>query len=431
MKLSLCVITKNEEKFLDQCLDSVKSIVDEIIVVDSFSTDKTKEIAYNYGAKVFDFEWVNDFSKARNFSLEKATGNWILILDADETIAEKDLLKIQKLIQVSNVDAYSLIQRSYGDNLDHSDYVLKGSDDYIESKNFGGWIPSKLVRLFRNDSRYRFKYKIHELIEPSIIDSSGVIVDSDISIHHFVNRKDKKFLLEKSKGYIELGLKQLEETPNNVKAIIEVALGFMKIGKNLEAEKYFKKGLELNFSENLFYIGYSGLLLKQNRFDEVVMLLTDEVVKFNVVLLNNLAIAFIGKKDFKSALGCLKKALSLTKHNISTYNNLGAIFCATNNIEQATMSYETTLKINPNNLIALVNLGIIYVNQRNYYEAKGLLEKANVVDNKNVKVLFNLAIVYEKLKHKEKALFLLREALELDSKFNNAIKEKIKFLESH
>ncbi|MFN4149737.1 MAG: glycosyltransferase family 2 protein, partial [Candidatus Sericytochromatia bacterium] len=88
-KLSLCLITKNEEKNIARCLDSVQGIVDEIILLDTGSTDKTVEIAKNYNAKIFYSDWENDFSKARNESINKATGDWILILDADEELKEE------------------------------------------------------------------------------------------------------------------------------------------------------------------------------------------------------------------------------------------------------------------------------------------------------------------------------------------------------
>ena len=88
--VSLCMIVKDEEKYLARCLQSAKTIVDEMIVVDTGSSDRTKELATIFGAKVFDFAWENDFSSARNYSLSKASGDWILVLDADEMISEKD-----------------------------------------------------------------------------------------------------------------------------------------------------------------------------------------------------------------------------------------------------------------------------------------------------------------------------------------------------
>ena len=84
--LSACMIVKNEEKFLAQCLNSIKDAVDEIIIVDTGSTDKTVEIAQSFGAKVYHHPWRNSFSEARNHSLSYATCDWILQIDADEAL---------------------------------------------------------------------------------------------------------------------------------------------------------------------------------------------------------------------------------------------------------------------------------------------------------------------------------------------------------
>src|SRR3972149_2146143 len=97
--LSLCMIVKNEEKFLPACLESVKGHVDEIIIVDTGSTDRTVEIAESYNAKIYHHPWKNSFSKARNYSLKYATCDWILILDADEEIVKKDAHKLRKVIK--------------------------------------------------------------------------------------------------------------------------------------------------------------------------------------------------------------------------------------------------------------------------------------------------------------------------------------------
>ena len=93
IKISLCMIVKNEEQVLDRCLNSVKDIADEIIIVDTGSTDKTKDIAKKYTNKVYDFKWINDFSKARNYSFSKASMDYTLWLDADDVILENDKKK--------------------------------------------------------------------------------------------------------------------------------------------------------------------------------------------------------------------------------------------------------------------------------------------------------------------------------------------------
>ena len=109
------MIVKNEELNLAKCLMSVKPVADEIIVVDTGSTDKTKAIASALGAKVFDFPWTNDFSEARNYSLSKASGDWILVLDADEMVSPLDHDKLKKLInrKAEKRVAYTMVTRNY------------------------------------------------------------------------------------------------------------------------------------------------------------------------------------------------------------------------------------------------------------------------------------------------------------------------------
>ena len=98
MKISACVITKNEEKNLPLWLDSMKRVADELIVVDTGSEDGTVEAARKGGAKVFFFPWIDDFSAAKTFALEKATGEWILFLDADQYFAEEAYPKVRAVL---------------------------------------------------------------------------------------------------------------------------------------------------------------------------------------------------------------------------------------------------------------------------------------------------------------------------------------------
>ncbi|ASB52115.1 TPR repeat-containing protein [Bacillus velezensis] len=110
ISISLCVIVKNEEEVLAGCLDSVKDIADEIVIADTGSTDRTKEIAARYTDKIYDFEWIDHFAAARNFVFSKAEMDYILWLDADDILTEKDR---EKLIELKaslskEVDAVSM-----------------------------------------------------------------------------------------------------------------------------------------------------------------------------------------------------------------------------------------------------------------------------------------------------------------------------------
>ena len=102
VRLSQCMIVKNEEKNIERALTWGKKIVCEQIVVDTGSTDRTVEIAERMGAKLFHFEWIDDFAAAKNFALSKAKGNWIAFLDADEYFSDKDALHLLKILETMN-----------------------------------------------------------------------------------------------------------------------------------------------------------------------------------------------------------------------------------------------------------------------------------------------------------------------------------------
>ncbi len=170
--LSLCMIVKNEQPNLVRCLSSVKAAVDEMIVVDTGSTDRTKELAAVFGAKVFDFDWDEDFSSARNFSLSKATGDWILVLDADETVSSRDHERIRDLIRKSpaGTGGYYLTTRNYVVEANTAGWVANDGS-YRDEEAGTGWYPNRKVRLFRNDPRIRFSGAVHELVEA--VDARG------------------------------------------------------------------------------------------------------------------------------------------------------------------------------------------------------------------------------------------------------------------
>lgn len=141
-KLSLCMIVKNEKNNLPRCLDSAKAYVDEIIVVDTGSEDETPQIAQGYGAKVYYFEWCDDFAATRNYAISKATGDWILMLDADEElVVESNNLK-NKIIE--SFDALA--------------YLIK----YIEVTDGSVITPSYRLSLFRNLPDFKYEGRFQE-----------------------------------------------------------------------------------------------------------------------------------------------------------------------------------------------------------------------------------------------------------------------------
>ena len=118
VEISLCMIVKNEEKVLARCLDSIADLMDEIIIVDTGSTDATKEIAARYTDNIYDFEWIQDFSAARNFAFSKATKEYIYSADADEVLDEENHKRFAELKQVL-LPEIEMVQMKYGNQLSH------------------------------------------------------------------------------------------------------------------------------------------------------------------------------------------------------------------------------------------------------------------------------------------------------------------------
>lgn len=157
------MIVRDEEQVIGRCLESVKDLVDEIIIVDTGSIDNTKQIVSKYTEKIYDFKWVDDFAKARNFSFSKATKDYILWLDADDVIFEEDKQNFKKLKK--NLDgSVDLYQMKYNYTVDEND------------------IPTLVqvrARLLKREKNYQWVSPIHEVIIPT-----GNIQKVDIAITH-------------------------------------------------------------------------------------------------------------------------------------------------------------------------------------------------------------------------------------------------------
>ncbi|MCR4802813.1 MAG: glycosyltransferase family 2 protein [Lachnospiraceae bacterium] len=162
--ISLCMIVKNEERVLARCLDSLIGLMDEIIIVDTGSTDKTKEIAKKYTDKVYDFAWVDDFSAARNFSFSKATMDYIYVADADEVLDEENRAEFQKLKEAM-LPEVEIVQMYYANQ-----------KSFNTVYNFDKEYRPKLYKRLRN---FLWVDPIHESVnlEP-------IVFDSDIVINH-------------------------------------------------------------------------------------------------------------------------------------------------------------------------------------------------------------------------------------------------------
>ena len=269
-RLSVCMIVKNEERFLGQCLASVKDIADELIVIDTGSTDRTVEIAREYGAQVGYFEWCNDFAAARNASITPATGDWILFLDADEELSKAEKQHLPGLLNSNNV---ALIRLP------------------LINTHQGQTSQSILPRLFRNIPTVQFQGCVHEGVYTSILKISNewqmeISVGTLLILHHGYTPEVISERNKVQRNY-ELLLKALEERPNEAYFYMQLGLELRRLERLDESFEAYAKALTLADTQpeqlitdevrETLLTQYSGYLLADKQYEKVLEVLTSDL----------------------------------------------------------------------------------------------------------------------------------------------------------
>lgn len=242
--VSLCMIVKNEADCLAHCLQSIKPVVDEIVIVDTGSSDQTKAIAKAFGARVFDFQWHDDFSSARNFSIDQARGNWILVLDADEVLAPEDLVGLKEIVdsQRSFPVAVGITTRNYVKAVNTPNWT-PNRGEYPLQEVGSGWYPSTKVRLFSNHHDLRFVHPVHELVDPSAHAANIEIVTCDLPVHHY-GKLEQAQIRTKGTAYFELGLKKIAKGQGDQKEIMELAAQASELKRYKEASQLWQNVIQ-------------------------------------------------------------------------------------------------------------------------------------------------------------------------------------------
>ncbi len=194
--LSFCMIVKNEERNLPRCLDSVRDLAGELIVVDTGSADQTRRIATSYGAQVIPFDFTAvDFAAARNRAIARASGRWILVLDADETLDRASVPIVESLVALGENAGYFLERHN------HSSDSSSPTTDYV-------------VRLFPNRPNYRYRGRVHETIDAAILSGGGRLRKTEIRIdHNFAS--DRESRRRKNHWYIEILKEEIAADPSD------------------------------------------------------------------------------------------------------------------------------------------------------------------------------------------------------------------------
>jgi len=226
-RVSLTMIVRNEQSNLPDCLASIADLVDEMIVVDTGSTDHTEQIAGNLGARVYDFPWTDDFAAARNESLRHATGDWIFWLDADDRVDEENRRKLRALFAGLKAENIAYLMRCWSKTS-----VASGSVAAVEH-----------VRLFPQHPEIRWQYRVHEQVLPSVQRLGGCVRSTDIVIRH-TGYDDA--LLHRRK--LERNLRLLElcraEHPDDAFVLFHLGQHYLAVGRAAEALPHLQRSLQ-------------------------------------------------------------------------------------------------------------------------------------------------------------------------------------------
>jgi glycosyltransferase involved in cell wall biosynthesis len=272
--ISLAMIVKNEEASLAHCLGSVKPLVDEIIIVDTGSTDSTIDIAKGFGAQIHPFEWCDDFAAARNEGLKRCKGDWVFVIDADEAIDQLDYEKSRDACASPAADGYSLIHRHYLTNsisapLDSG--AVPNASHYSEGKDLPFYADNPCLRLAKNFDGLSYTGRIHESIGQSLTDNGKAIMRLDAVIHHYGKLfKDREEY--KVQYYFQLAEAEAEKDPTNERALYNLQQQAMAAKQWEVALGAAQRNIQLHHEKVEPFVLYGGGLVLQElgRHEEAI-----------------------------------------------------------------------------------------------------------------------------------------------------------------
>ncbi len=300
-KISLCMIVKNEEAMLAQCLKSVHSLVNEIIIVDTGSTDGTVAIAKQFGARVYHHPWQNNFSLHRNQSLEYATGDWILILDADEELKQQDVEKLKQATRVPDINVLS----------------LSVHNKHIASGEITSFLPS--VRMWRRKLNARYEGIVHNELR---LPAEEAILRVDASIIHYGYGLDWEQMKKKIARSKTLLHQQLEENPNNYFANFNLAQ-ILRGEHKMPPPEVCQEIIE-----------HAGRAVR-NSSSEV-----PGQRHIHLMALDQIVSAYFHLGDYKRAEEVALRALEIDPNYLDPLFQLGHVYAAARDFDRAIKTYE-------------------------------------------------------------------------------------------
>lgn len=296
LPISVCIIGKNEENYLDDCLKHLSVYDWEIIFVDTGSTDNTRNIALKYTDKVYDFEWIKDFSAARNFAASKASRNWILALDCDEMLNPFDANALLCLLQ-----------------------KYPTSSAFIDvcnlEKDLTNYTRNELYRLYPK-KLFHWVNPIHEQLV-RIDKKKATSFHSGISAMHYGYVDGKTNLQEKNKRNVEMLLDMIEKEPDNPYHYFQAGISYINLRDNENALLYLSKATEFDVDPKLPWVKemifYYGITLINTGCANIALGLEGVYEDFHTVpeYIYLMGLIYAANAMFAEALSMLGKVVTM------------------------------------------------------------------------------------------------------------------------
>lgn len=332
--ITVCMIAKNEDNHIEECLKRLRPCKFEIVVVDTGSVDRTMEIARKYTDKVFHFDWCDDFSAARNFSIEQASNDWILVIDCDEYLENVNLAEVEAAISLEeNIASVGIILRN-------NPYSIQGVRS-IMTEYIG--------RLF-NRKQCHYEGIIHEQVKTL----SGKEPDTfrlPLTFYHegYVSESDKRMRATRN---LEMLLRDLEWKGPNPYIYFQLGQNYISLNDLEKAAHYSKLGLDMDADPQAAFVQsmaetYGYCLIELSQYDKALSLLEKyELFDHSADFVYLIGMVYLKTGKYEKALKEFEKATSLTNYSrigvnsYRAYYNMGMIYEQLNDLVQARNYYK-------------------------------------------------------------------------------------------
>ncbi|HLO66961.1 MAG TPA: glycosyltransferase [Holophaga sp.] len=249
MRLSVAMIVKNEAGVLPRCLESIRGLWDELRILDTGSTDGTPGVARAFGAAVEPHPWREDFAEARNACIQGCSGDWILVLDADEALDPADHAALRAALEREGVQGYSLPIRNYlagGAFVGMDGQARRNDGRYGTGSEHSHFYLQKAVRLFRAQPFPPYRGRVHEIVETAFEERGLPVEDLDVAVHHFGKVDAARDRLKQDR-YFRLALEEAAGAPDDLQLqynVIQEGLMVEAWAETLAAAERFRARAE-------------------------------------------------------------------------------------------------------------------------------------------------------------------------------------------